>query len=160
MPMKYLALTTLFVTGLAVAPAGAQNPNFALGDLLMGFQLRSGVGSDQTILVNLGDTATVFRDASSINLINIANIGGQLYVTYAKQDDNKEDDVGGPGNGYVDIVKGEQCDAGGANANAPNAPCRLGCTLPKCGDGIVDNTSLVAPPSEAAAAAGTGTANN
>lgn len=30
-------------------------------------------------------------------------VGGNLYVTYAKQDDNQEDDVSGPGNGYVDV---------------------------------------------------------
>ena len=34
---------------------------------------------------------------------NIQNLGGKLYVTYAKQDANGEDDVAGPGNGYVDI---------------------------------------------------------
>ncbi len=34
---------------------------------------------------------------------NVQNIGGQLYVTYAKQDADKHDDVAGPGNGYVDI---------------------------------------------------------
>jgi uncharacterized protein (TIGR03118 family) len=34
---------------------------------------------------------------------NIQNIGGQLYVTYAKQDADKEDDVAGPGNGFVDV---------------------------------------------------------
>lgn len=33
----------------------------------------------------------------------IQNINGQLYVTYALQDADKHDDVGGPGNGYVDI---------------------------------------------------------
>jgi len=33
----------------------------------------------------------------------IQNIGGQLFVTYALQDADKHDDVGGPGNGYVDI---------------------------------------------------------
>lgn len=33
----------------------------------------------------------------------IQNIGGQIMVTYAKQDEDKEDDVPGPGNGYVDI---------------------------------------------------------
>jgi len=33
----------------------------------------------------------------------IQNIGDLLYVTYAKQDENKEDDEPGPGNGYVDI---------------------------------------------------------
>jgi len=34
---------------------------------------------------------------------NIQNIGGKLYVTYAKQDAAKEDDVAGAGNGFVDI---------------------------------------------------------
>lgn len=33
----------------------------------------------------------------------IATSGGQLYITYAKQDEDKEDDVKGPGNGYVDV---------------------------------------------------------
>ncbi|MBV8763010.1 MAG: DUF4215 domain-containing protein [Deltaproteobacteria bacterium] len=44
------------------------------------------------------------------------------------------------GNGVVDTAKGEQCDAGAANSNAPNAPCRTNCKLPTCGDGIVDTT--------------------
>ncbi|MDQ6707101.1 MAG: TIGR03118 family protein, partial [Acidobacteriota bacterium] len=34
---------------------------------------------------------------------NIQNLGGKLYVTYAKQDAAKQDDVPGPGNGYVDV---------------------------------------------------------
>jgi uncharacterized protein (TIGR03118 family) len=34
---------------------------------------------------------------------NIQLIGGNLIVTYAKQDAAKHDDVAGPGNGYVDI---------------------------------------------------------
>ncbi len=34
---------------------------------------------------------------------NIANIGGQLYVTYALQNGLKHDDVSGPGNGYINI---------------------------------------------------------
>jgi len=33
----------------------------------------------------------------------ISAINGDLYVTYAKQDDGKEDDVAGPGNGFIDI---------------------------------------------------------
>jgi uncharacterized protein (TIGR03118 family) len=33
----------------------------------------------------------------------IANLDGQLYVTYALQDANAVDDVPGPGNGYVDV---------------------------------------------------------
>jgi uncharacterized protein (TIGR03118 family) len=32
----------------------------------------------------------------------IHNIGGNLFVTFAKQDAQKHDDVGGPGNGFVD----------------------------------------------------------
>lgn len=34
---------------------------------------------------------------------NIQNIGGKLYVTYAKQDAAREDDVPGSGNGFVDV---------------------------------------------------------
>ena len=33
----------------------------------------------------------------------VQNVGGSLYVTYAKQDANAEDDAAGPGNGYVDV---------------------------------------------------------
>jgi uncharacterized protein (TIGR03118 family) len=33
----------------------------------------------------------------------IRAFGGQLYVTYAKQDAAKHDDVAGPGNGFVDV---------------------------------------------------------
>lgn len=32
----------------------------------------------------------------------IQNINGEIYVTYALQDEDQEDDVAGPGNGYVD----------------------------------------------------------
>jgi uncharacterized protein (TIGR03118 family) len=34
---------------------------------------------------------------------NVQNLGGQLYVTYAKQDAAKHDDVPGAGNGFVNI---------------------------------------------------------
>jgi uncharacterized protein (TIGR03118 family) len=34
---------------------------------------------------------------------NIQNIGGSLFVTYAKQDSDRHDDVAGDGNGYVEI---------------------------------------------------------
>lgn len=33
----------------------------------------------------------------------IANIDGDLFVTYAKQNDQKHDDVAGPGHGFVDV---------------------------------------------------------
>jgi uncharacterized protein (TIGR03118 family) len=34
---------------------------------------------------------------------NIQNIGGNLYVTFAKQDAEKHDEVDGPGFGFVDV---------------------------------------------------------
>ena len=34
---------------------------------------------------------------------NVQNLGGELFVTYALQDATKHDDIGGPGNGYVDV---------------------------------------------------------
>lgn len=40
---------------------------------------------------------------SGFGPFNIWNIGGQLYVTYARQDANRYLDVAGPGNGYVSI---------------------------------------------------------
>jgi uncharacterized protein (TIGR03118 family) len=54
--------------------------------------------------VNLASGA--FTDAqipAGFGPFNIANLAGNLYVTYAKQDANKEDDVPGPGNGSVDV---------------------------------------------------------
>jgi uncharacterized protein (TIGR03118 family) len=47
-----------------------------------------------------------FSDAgipSGFAPFGIQNIGGQLFVTYAKQDVDKHDDVAGPGNGFVDV---------------------------------------------------------
>jgi uncharacterized protein (TIGR03118 family) len=34
---------------------------------------------------------------------NVQNIGGELYVTFAKQDSQKHDEVDGPGLGFVDV---------------------------------------------------------
>ena len=48
------------------------------------------------------------------------------------------------GNGLFD--PGEDCDAGAANSLLPNAPCRPDCTLPRCGDGVVDDAA--SPPEE------------
>src|SRR5262249_32018208 len=38
---------------------------------------------------------------------NIRNLRGNLYVTYAKQDEEQEDEVAGGGNGFVDVY---DCD--------------------------------------------------
>jgi cysteine-rich repeat protein len=52
------------------------------------------------------------------------------------------------GNGYVDVARGEACDCGtglplpegceGPNSDAPGATCRINCTLPGCGDGVLE----------------------
>src|SRR5213078_3131731 len=34
---------------------------------------------------------------------NVAYLGGKIYVTYAKQDADAEDDVAGPGFGFLDV---------------------------------------------------------
>ena len=50
--------------------------------------------------------AGAFADAqipSGFAPFNIVNLGGKLYVAYAKQDPTGKYDVAGPGNGYVDI---------------------------------------------------------
>lgn len=50
---------------------------------------------------------TTFTDPALVGLgfapFGIANIGGNLYVTFAKQDADAHDDVAGPGNGYIDV---------------------------------------------------------
>jgi len=47
-----------------------------------------------------------FTDASipaGFAPFNVENFGGELYVTYAKQDGTKQNDVPGAGNGFVDV---------------------------------------------------------
>jgi uncharacterized protein (TIGR03118 family) len=55
---------------------------------------------------------------------NIQNIGGELFVTYAKQDPLKHDDVPGDGLGYVEIFTPEGKHIGHLQHGAwLNAPC-------------------------------------
>jgi len=79
-----LALATAVASVLAGASAQAQNPNFANGDLILGFQSKAGTGNDTNVMVNLGNTATVFRNANTnnINLDNIVNINSILVSTF------------------------------------------------------------------------------
>jgi uncharacterized protein (TIGR03118 family) len=54
--------------------------------------------------VHLGEDA--FRDEdlpTGFAPFNVQNIGGNLYVAFAKQDDQKHDEVAGAGMGYVDV---------------------------------------------------------
>lgn len=42
------------------------------------------------------------------------------------------------GDGFVQLSRGEECDDGAANSNSAADACRLDCTLPSCGDLVVD----------------------
>src|SRR5262249_17448202 len=51
----------------------------------------------------LGGTFTDSTLPDGFAPFNIAAINGKLYVTYAKQDADAEDDASGPGNGFIDV---------------------------------------------------------
>jgi uncharacterized protein (TIGR03118 family) len=81
----------------------------------------------------------------------IQNINGVLYVTYAKQNAEKIDDVAGPGLGYVDIFDADGClvrrFASGGSLNAPwgvsLAPANFGAhsdqlLIGNFGDGVIN----------------------
>ena len=77
---RFVALGAIAVGGLA-SQAGAQT--FSNGDLVLFFQNPGGsTGSDQTLYVDLGNAATVFRGAATgadvANMVNITNIGSAL----------------------------------------------------------------------------------
>src|SRR5262249_16490396 len=93
--------------------------------------------------VNLGGTA--FRDPqipAGFGPFNVQNVGGNIAVTFAKQDEEAEDEVAGAGLGYVDIFT----PSGALGTRFPhgfllNAP--WGITL-ACGDfGKLSNKFLV-----------------
>jgi len=54
-------------------------------------------------LVQLSGSFTDPKLPKGFAPFNIQNLGGQLYVTYALQDEAKHDDVPGKGNGFVDV---------------------------------------------------------
>jgi uncharacterized protein (TIGR03118 family) len=72
----------------------------------------------------------------------IRNFGGMLFVTYAKQNAEKHDDVAGPGNGFVDIFTPNgslvQRLISGGTLNSP-----WGMELAPSGFGALSNTLLV-----------------
>lgn len=82
-PFKTKALLLSLLAGSALLTAGtakAANSYYAPGDLVLFFQQENG---SNTVYVNLGNTATVFRDASS-NLTNIININAQLNEAFGE----------------------------------------------------------------------------
>lgn len=80
-PFKTKALLLSLLAGSALLTAGtakAANSYYAPGDLVLFFQQE---GGSNTVYVNLGNTATVFRDATS-DLTNIININDQLNAAF------------------------------------------------------------------------------
>jgi uncharacterized protein (TIGR03118 family) len=52
------------------------------------------------------DSAGMFSDPalpSGYARFNVAELGGQIFVSYARQDADREDDVAGPAHGFVDV---------------------------------------------------------
>ncbi len=95
----------------ATAPAGSVYKGLALGSNASGnllFAANFGLGRVDVYNSSFGVTSVSggFKDASipaGFAPFDIQNINGKLYVTYAKQDAAKHDDVAGPGNGFVDV---------------------------------------------------------
>jgi hypothetical protein len=69
------------VSALAATSASAQNPGFELGNLFLGFQSTGGTGVSNYLLVNIGDSAPFFRDATT-NQINLMNINAALTAQF------------------------------------------------------------------------------
>ncbi len=95
----------------STSPAGAVYKGLALGHMrganfLYAANFRAGtvdVFNAQFAPVYLPGAFTDATIPAGYAPFNIANIGGQLYVTYAQQNGQKHDDVAGPGHGYLDV---------------------------------------------------------
>jgi uncharacterized protein (TIGR03118 family) len=95
----------------STSPAGAVYKGLALGqvggaNLLYAANFHAGIVNvfdAQFAPVHLPGAFTDATIPAGYAPFNIANIGGQLYVTYAQQNGEQHDDVAGPGHGYVDV---------------------------------------------------------
>ena len=85
--------------GLAIATRSA-GPLLYAADFANG---RVDVFDGNLKLVSLAGAFTDSRIPAGFAPFNIQNLGGSLYVTYARQDAAHHDDVAGPGAGYVDV---------------------------------------------------------
>lgn len=85
--------------GLALGSVGPNNYLYAAN-------FRSGAVDVFDAVFHQVNLAGSFADPnlpSEFAPFGIQNIGGQIFVTYAKQNAAKHDDISGPGNGFVDI---------------------------------------------------------
>ncbi|HEY2750060.1 TIGR03118 family protein [Phenylobacterium sp.] len=94
-PIASTSATAVY-KGLAIASSGGN-------DFLYATNFRSGMIESYE---NNFSSPTFFTDpgvAAGYAPFGAQVLNGQLFVTYALQDTAKHDDVGGPGNGYVDV---------------------------------------------------------
>jgi uncharacterized protein (TIGR03118 family) len=78
----------------------------ATGNFLFAANFRAGtidVFDKNFHKVTLAGTFTDAQIPAGFAPFDVQNIGGKLYVTYAMQNASKHDDVGGAGNGFVDV---------------------------------------------------------
>jgi uncharacterized protein (TIGR03118 family) len=87
--------TNAVYKGLAIGSAGGSN-------FLYATNFRAGLVEKLDTNYNVVDTFTDPNVPSGFAPFGIQNIGGNLFVTFAKQDAAKHDDVAGKGNGFVD----------------------------------------------------------
>jgi uncharacterized protein (TIGR03118 family) len=99
----YQAMDGADYRGLALAQAGGANflyaPDFHNGKI----DVIDGQFHGVTLGQNGFGTFTDPNLPAGFAPFNVSNIGGKLYVTYAKQDATAHKDVAGPGNGYLDV---------------------------------------------------------
>lgn len=82
--------------GLAIGNNGS-------GDFLYATNFRNGVVEMYDAQFRLVKSFTGSNIPSGFAPFGIRNINGKLFVTYAKQDSKRHDDVKGAGNGFIDI---------------------------------------------------------
>jgi uncharacterized protein (TIGR03118 family) len=85
--------------GLAIGSAGGKNFLYAANF----HQARIDVFNDQFKKVTLSGRFEDSQIPTGFAPFDVQSLGGKLYVSYAKQDKQKHDDVAGPGNGFVDV---------------------------------------------------------
>ena len=76
-----LTTAILAAAGLMLSSTTASAATYQQGDLVMGFRASGGTGASSVVQISLGDTATIFRDATS-NILSLGSVGTLLSNTY------------------------------------------------------------------------------